>query len=259
VTAELEQVLNDAIVCLSRPDNVFTWSTWSDRQAAWDELDGLVARLSAGDVARQDLAMLFAPTGPIQDVSSPSGWGGEFLALAERFEAAMSSAPWCPSCERLLRGPQANFCRRCGYMLSVSEPEAKPPGRRAYGLSTFGAIVGTLLGGTAAVALSFAIRCPETAGMACLGYIPLFIALYVAGGLSGAPLGCYLALRLRRATHAARTASILLGFELVVGVFLLFALTSSLFNVMPAVIIFIVAIGALAAVARVLALPKGSR
>jgi len=29
---------------------------------------------------------LFAPTGPIQEVSLSSGWGQEFLELAERFD-----------------------------------------------------------------------------------------------------------------------------------------------------------------------------
>ena len=35
--------------------------------------------------------MLFAPTGPIQEVSLSSGWGDVFIELAERFDDAMAS------------------------------------------------------------------------------------------------------------------------------------------------------------------------
>ena len=32
------------------------------------------------------IRVLFAPTGPIQEVSLSSGWGHEFIKLAERFD-----------------------------------------------------------------------------------------------------------------------------------------------------------------------------
>jgi hypothetical protein len=38
------------------------------------------------------MEVLFAPTGPIQEVSISSGWGEAFLSLAERFDAAMAMA-----------------------------------------------------------------------------------------------------------------------------------------------------------------------
>jgi hypothetical protein len=38
------------------------------------------------------LIVLFAPTGPIQEVSISSGWGNEFLDLAERFDRAVQRA-----------------------------------------------------------------------------------------------------------------------------------------------------------------------
>jgi hypothetical protein len=44
------------------------------------------------------LDVLFLPTGPIQEVSLSSGWGDEFLQLAERYDAAVAvaapSKPW---------------------------------------------------------------------------------------------------------------------------------------------------------------------
>jgi hypothetical protein len=55
-------------------------------------LDGILSALQSG-VLPEGLWMevLFAPTGPIQEVSLSSGWGGEFLALAERFDEAMTT------------------------------------------------------------------------------------------------------------------------------------------------------------------------
>jgi hypothetical protein len=38
------------------------------------------------------LEILFAPTGPIREVSVRSGWSEEFLALAARFDAAVDAA-----------------------------------------------------------------------------------------------------------------------------------------------------------------------
>jgi hypothetical protein len=39
-----------------------------------------------------DIEVLFAPTGPIQEVSMSSGWSREFLRLAERFDEAYAIA-----------------------------------------------------------------------------------------------------------------------------------------------------------------------
>ena len=70
------------------PDNDFAWSAWRDHQAALADMDRAIAALTQGAVPQ--LAWLFAPTGPLQEVSLNSGWGAEFLALAARFDAAMT-------------------------------------------------------------------------------------------------------------------------------------------------------------------------
>ena len=70
------------------PDNDFAWSAWRDHQAALADMDRAIAALTQGAVS--NLSWLFAPTGPLQDVSLNSGWGAEFLALAARFDAAMT-------------------------------------------------------------------------------------------------------------------------------------------------------------------------
>jgi len=40
------------------------------------------------------MSVLFAPTGPIQEVSLSSGWGQGFLKLAEDFDAAVERLPF---------------------------------------------------------------------------------------------------------------------------------------------------------------------
>jgi hypothetical protein len=96
---ELRDVLLDARSLITLPDNCFDWSSWEDADAAVREIDGLVAVLESGrSPSRLSVSVLFAPTGPIQEVSLSSGWAEEFLALAERCDAAKEalyrSGPW---------------------------------------------------------------------------------------------------------------------------------------------------------------------
>jgi hypothetical protein len=89
----LAGVLREARSLLARPGNDFAWSSWEDAGAALAELDGLIAALESGRLPpRLDVSVLFAATGPIQEVSISSGWGDEFLALAERCDAAVEAA-----------------------------------------------------------------------------------------------------------------------------------------------------------------------
>jgi hypothetical protein len=85
-------VFREARSLLTRPGNDFSCSSWEDSAAALREIDALIAQLEAGSPPdRLELTVLFAPTGPIQEVSSTSGWAEEFLALAERFDAALGA------------------------------------------------------------------------------------------------------------------------------------------------------------------------
>jgi hypothetical protein len=90
---ELASVLREARSLLALPGNNFDWSSWADAHAALAEVDGLVAVLEAGRLPSQlTVSVLFAPTGPIQEVSLSSGWADEFLALASRCDAAVEAA-----------------------------------------------------------------------------------------------------------------------------------------------------------------------
>lgn len=86
---QLIAVFEDARALVAAPDNDFSWSSWIDQEDALAELDSIIAALRSGGCPNLSMGILFAPTGPMQEVSLSSGWGQEFLALAERFDAAI--------------------------------------------------------------------------------------------------------------------------------------------------------------------------
>jgi len=88
---DLVAVLKDARGLLARPGNDFLWSDWDDAPEALAEIDGLVAALeTTGSEAGacRAAAVLFAPTGPLQEVALASGWPDAFAALARRLDRA---------------------------------------------------------------------------------------------------------------------------------------------------------------------------
>ncbi len=90
IRSQLIEVLDEACRLLNRPENDFSWSGWEDSADALAEVEPLLAQLSSGVMpAGSALSILFAPTGPLQEVSLSSGWGDKFVELANRFDAAM--------------------------------------------------------------------------------------------------------------------------------------------------------------------------
>ncbi len=88
--SNLIAVLLEARVLIARPENDFPWSSWQNAKQAIAEIDGLLLPLQAGKRPRRgSLETLFLPTGPMQTVGVNSGWGDEFLELADRFDMAM--------------------------------------------------------------------------------------------------------------------------------------------------------------------------
>lgn len=89
---KLISVFEEARGLVAGPGNDFAWSSWVNQDAALGELEGILAALRAGAAPGElGVEVLFAPTGPLQELSLSSGWGGEFLALAERFDEAMAA------------------------------------------------------------------------------------------------------------------------------------------------------------------------
>lgn len=90
---ELIYVLTLARGLLLLPDNDFAWSSWENAEAAVRKVDSLINLLRRNQLPpRGEMSVLFAPTGPIQEVSLSSGWGDAFLKIAERFDRAAESA-----------------------------------------------------------------------------------------------------------------------------------------------------------------------
>lgn len=81
-------VLAEVRDLLARPDADFSWSSFLDAESALAELDAIADALRAGGPPPAMLGVLFAPTGPLQEVAISSGWGDHFLILANRFDAA---------------------------------------------------------------------------------------------------------------------------------------------------------------------------
>ena len=75
---------------IALPQNDFSWSSWGDTEAALVEIDSIIERLQLGQLPDElQMAVLFAPTGPMQELSLSSGWGNRFLQLASEFDAAI--------------------------------------------------------------------------------------------------------------------------------------------------------------------------
>ncbi len=92
----LISILEEAKFLLFQPDNDFTYSYWEDSTEALAEVEKVQEQIRGG-VVSSGAEILFLPTGPIQEVSLSSGWGQEFLLLADQFDRAKDDAP--PNCE----------------------------------------------------------------------------------------------------------------------------------------------------------------
>lgn len=92
-TEDLLQVLKETRELLSKPGNDFSWSSWENSQKAVEEIGDIIARVESGEMPKREvIETLFAPAGPIQEVSLSSGWAAGFLILAEHFDVAVEKA-----------------------------------------------------------------------------------------------------------------------------------------------------------------------
>ncbi|MBM3116078.1 hypothetical protein [Jeongeupia naejangsanensis] len=83
----LAHVLESALELISLPDNDFAWSSWDNAAEAQAEVSSLIQCVQSGALPeRASVSVLFAPTGPLQEVSLGSGWAEPFLKVAERFD-----------------------------------------------------------------------------------------------------------------------------------------------------------------------------
>lgn len=127
---QLAGVLGEARALVARPDNDFAWSSWLDAADALAELDAGIAAARAGTADLFTLGVLFAPTGPMQELALSSGWGDEFLSVAGRFDSVIG--------EPAARGHV--LCSRCPERAATVEIVGPEPRRELRRVSFTGTL-----------------------------------------------------------------------------------------------------------------------
>ena len=95
---KLLSILTEARKLLALPGNDYSWSSWQGPDDALAELDALIAAVHRGEIPKLTLKVMFAPTGPMQEVSLSSGWAQGFLDLSSRFDAALQELIGAEQC-----------------------------------------------------------------------------------------------------------------------------------------------------------------
>ena len=87
---EIVAVLEKIVDLLRRPDTNVAWSHYRDAEDALADMNQHIAKLRGGDTSSMSsLKLLFAPTGPLQEIAISNHWGTEFLSLTIRFDEAL--------------------------------------------------------------------------------------------------------------------------------------------------------------------------
>ena len=80
-------VLEDLIQIIRDKDSDHTLSWWDNDEELIKEINSHIQRLVTRNFFQiKELRLLFAPTSGLQDLSIGSGWGKEFLVIAENFD-----------------------------------------------------------------------------------------------------------------------------------------------------------------------------
>jgi hypothetical protein len=75
---------------ISSPETNILYSRFDTKDEVINELDTHIQRLQKEDFSKiEELIILFAPTGDLQEISISSGWGQLYLTLSERFDLAI--------------------------------------------------------------------------------------------------------------------------------------------------------------------------
>lgn len=92
MTEPLDRIIDavrELMELVSRPDTNTAWSPYKTSKEAAAELRRHLAALMIGDLSRvEELAGLFASTGPFQQIANDSGWEPHFMLLAAHVEAS---------------------------------------------------------------------------------------------------------------------------------------------------------------------------
>jgi hypothetical protein len=74
------------------PQTDLIWTNYNNVEEVISEINSYITRLREHDTTVFDeLKMLFAPTGSLQEISIDSGWGNYFIELSSRFDDIVAS------------------------------------------------------------------------------------------------------------------------------------------------------------------------
>jgi hypothetical protein len=127
--SELITVLREARELVARPDNDFTWSSWVDADHAFREIDSLLD--SVREHRAVNASVVFAPTGPMQELAMASGWSDAFLLLADRFDSAVAAYERAKTNSRY--GYRCAICGgACGAITLIDDGESTEVRRSSF-------------------------------------------------------------------------------------------------------------------------------
>lgn len=83
VYGRLIEILSEVKGLVNSPDTDISWSGYDSITDLLSDIDSFIEKARRHDASfTKDLKMLFAPTGPLQEISISSGWGHEFIELS---------------------------------------------------------------------------------------------------------------------------------------------------------------------------------
>lgn len=85
----LIEVLDQSRTLVSRKENDFVRSGWTDREEALNEIDSLMHRMVSGMFPLDESSLMFAPTGKLQELSLSNGWSDEYMTLANKLDSVL--------------------------------------------------------------------------------------------------------------------------------------------------------------------------
>ena len=81
----LIKLLEQVVTIIQSTESVFLWTKDLTEEEIIRELTTHIQRLHANDITNiEELKILFAPTGILQDLALDSGWGKTFLVISSK-------------------------------------------------------------------------------------------------------------------------------------------------------------------------------
>lgn len=86
----IKSQINRLIELLECPDVDVIWSSYDNPEQVISDIKTIENSILNGDIKAIDkMKFLLAPTGDLQEISISSGWGDEFLEIADTIEIAL--------------------------------------------------------------------------------------------------------------------------------------------------------------------------